>query len=687
MNQEKIGQFIQQSRDAGVNDTEIFSFLNQRGLLGDTGISQTPQVAQETEEQTGFQRVAQRTGEIASQIARPFTGIARGAGEAIASPSMAQNVEEVREQAVQIQNNLIDTIRQRREEGADTTRLETALQQIQQTYQFLEGGAEIDTENREIIGSALNLLSLAVPFGKIGSTAQSGQLVRGADLAGTQFNLAGRVGAGAGSGLMADVGFNLANTEDDRPIRPGLGTVVGGALPGLGAVARTGRNFVSNVFNPTLNNEVIDAAIRRGVEMPASAQTKTLIADFMESISLKGFWGETMRKRIERGVNQIQDVADSAIKKAGGTTDGTQAGRSILDGVQQVTDNFIETKNRLYQPINEVADQVIVSPQNLRATLDDILTSRESALLQSGDTNIFRRIRENLGDQSELTWQQMQRTKEEVGRLMKAKSDPVFQRNQAEINRLYASLADDLDTAARNFDPQLGELLDQANRFYADNITVLNGKLMSKIKSFENDPSKVLDTVLSSGMSAEEVGRVINALPEQTAIDIQTATLARIFEGATSKRTGRFTPSGLQSQLKKLGDEKVRTILNEEQIALLGDMDTLIKALEKPASIASGSQTGFIQRHLLTIGSLFINPAVGIKIAGLDFALSKFIASDAGQKFLIGQYNLTPNFLKSLGATADKALSQTKLKQFFGAIMDTTIPERITTQSASRVTD
>jgi len=94
-------------------------------------------------------------------------------------------------------------------------------------------------------------------------------------------------------------------------------------------------------------------------------------------------------------------------------------------------------------------------------------------------------------------------------------------------------------------------------------------------------------------------------------------------------------------QLSKYGLPRLNAILTPEQVKALIDLDMLSKALGKGQMVAKGSQTAFIMRVMGEIYGIFANPLLAIKAAIGDYAFSRFISSDIGQKFLTEGIPLT----------------------------------------------
>lgn len=162
--------------------------------------------------------------------AAKFTGgekLALGIGQTLAQRGNTKRLNETQSQQFELQGRLIQTIKAKKAKGEDTSRLEKALADLTGSVKETGDGAEAmlnpnNLTNREVIGSGLQLAANFIPgVGRTGSLAK-------------------RVGAGAATGYVFDVGAKLQDTEnpDSKDFVPGVGTAVGAALPIAGNVLK-----------------------------------------------------------------------------------------------------------------------------------------------------------------------------------------------------------------------------------------------------------------------------------------------------------------------------------------------------------------------------------------------------------------------------------------------------------------
>jgi hypothetical protein len=158
--------------------------------------------------------------------------IAEGAGKAIAANQMIPQLSSIQEQNAQLSMSLLETIKQREAEGADTTRLKNAFASLEQSQQITQQAIQDMTDEfptgKEIAGSATRLAT----------TMASGALWRGAgQITGQAQSVGGAFARGAGQGAISGA--------------------VGGALHGGGLAAEEGGNIGTGAVVGTVGGAVL----------------------------------------------------------------------------------------------------------------------------------------------------------------------------------------------------------------------------------------------------------------------------------------------------------------------------------------------------------------------------------------------------------------------------------------------
>jgi len=168
--------------------------------------------------------------------------VARGAGLALAAPSVQRNIDETIDNLTSQQTQIIKELREKRAKGEDTTALTTALKlnrdELEKIADTASDFADTMPNTKQVVGSAARLAGTAVG----GTIAKQAMGLTGV---GTATTIAGGVARGAGAGAIAGgvegaiQGTGIA-AEADLPtselISSGVLGAVGGALTG-GAIS------------------------------------------------------------------------------------------------------------------------------------------------------------------------------------------------------------------------------------------------------------------------------------------------------------------------------------------------------------------------------------------------------------------------------------------------------------------
>jgi hypothetical protein len=166
--------------------------------------------------------------------------LAEGLGKGLAAPSVQSVMSEAERMAQDVELNLIKTIRQSKEAGKDTTRLEKALAMQRENIKVIRDAQEDFVEslpsNKEVVGSALRLGTAAVAptTGKTmvgvtgaGSAVGVGQGMLRGGLAGA--------GTGVATGALSGAGMGLEQNKDLGGVAMSSlgGAAIGGASGGV----------------------------------------------------------------------------------------------------------------------------------------------------------------------------------------------------------------------------------------------------------------------------------------------------------------------------------------------------------------------------------------------------------------------------------------------------------------------
>lgn len=403
-------------------------------------------------------------------------------------------------------------------------------------------------------------------------------------------------------------------------------------------------------FTKGFQPEVAKTAAEYGVELPASAKTSSNVVKLVESATAKGLFGQKLIDMVEGAGQKLNQIADDVVKQAGGSRDLSEAGRVVEKGFQAFRDKYIATKNALYEKANLGKTKIPVDAPKTVSFLEEIIGKKQAASKGLGkppaDLAFFEGLREGLSGTvrsqygnvktgAKLNAFEIKATLDEINNKIKNFNDPISTGNQAVLKRIAATLDDELDMAIKTSNPELATQIDKANAFYKAGIQKLDSAYGNKITQFAQQPDKIVEAIVNSKTSVEDIPRIYEVVGTEAKESIQTSVLESIVKEAKGGSIdGGFTQYGIGTILKRYGDAKLSAIFEPAQVQALRDLDKLAQAIARGKAVALGSQTAFIGRIMGQLFAAFTNPVLAAKLVLGDYLLSKFIASDVGQRLL-----------------------------------------------------
>ena len=447
--------------------------------------------------------------------------------------------------------------------------------------------------------------------------------------------------AKAAVGAVGESIMHPVETFQKRPVSTALdilGLVGGGASATARLAGKAGKIRVAP-FAGKVDFGVVKAANDLGIDLPASAMSKSPAVNLIETYGAKGFFGENIVQKVEMAGNKLNEIADKVISETGKSPDLSSAGKAISDGTKKYRDNFLKVKEFLYKkaalPEGIKKPLVVVDPVETRKFVNVILkdkTNAEEILGKSTDIGYFKTLSDNV--QGNISAKYLRSAIRELNSKIENFNDPVATGNKGTLKKLVASMSDDLDVAIKTQRPDLAEAIDRANAFYQEGIEKLNSSWGQKIEEFKEQPDKILPAIMNPSTSIEDIPKIFEVAGKESIPQIQSSVMNQLFEGSRNPATGNFRPQGLSAQLKRYGEDKLQAILSPEQFKTIKNVEEVAKGLGRGQKIAEGSQTAFIARMAVELGTVFVNPLLPLKALLGDAVFTKFIASKAGQKFL-----------------------------------------------------
>lgn len=450
---------------------------------------------------------------------------------------------------------------------------------------------------------------------------------------------------------------------------------VGQAIDPLSAAVKTigkgtefatdGRKFAP--FASKIDQDVVGAANRQGVELPASALSKSKVVPLLEQTAGKSFFGGKIAEKVEQTGTRLNQIADDVIKATGESPDLSVVGKKISDGLSSYETEFRKVKNTLYDeailPKTEPSlsmdgpkrvPAIVVDTKKSLGVIDEMIKEEKLALKGTGQ-KISPTLMDLQGKRSALSQKNLT-AKELQTKLKKWNEDVIFgdktlTGDPAKLKRMNAIIDEDMSAAIREQRPDLADALDRADAFFKEGIEKLNSSYGLKIKQFADQPDKILPAILNKSTSVEDIPRIYEVIGKDNIKAVQANFLEDMFKKARGN-SENFTPNGLTNQINSIGETKLKAILSPEQFNAVKDLETLSKALGKGAKIAEGSQSAFLVKTMTQLSTAFVNPLLAAKFFLGDVLFGKFISSPVGQKFLTEGFTFTGDAGRSVQKAA-----------------------------------
>lgn len=282
--------------------------------------------------------------------------LAQGFGQTIANegPNGVQtNLQNIQNESMDLQTQLLKRIKEDKDQGKDTSRLQAALDHLGMNVSN-EGNASENVgtgglSNKEVMGSSLQLAANAIPGAAKGASLDV------------------KAATGAATGYAFDVSNKLQdeNKTIGQDFTPGAGTVIGGAIPVVGAgLSYLSKNLPSWFIQkalPKLDSKNVDWATQTldagtvKSNLDKSTQAVRSSGDTLNSIlnhpqyeKETGNVGQVVQDTLDKYPNaQLNNAKVASIVK-----NVTPAQKDLIDKVMNGTANIAE-QNKLRQAIDQ----------------------------------------------------------------------------------------------------------------------------------------------------------------------------------------------------------------------------------------------------------------------------------------------------------------------------------------------
>jgi len=397
-----------------------------------------------------------------------------------------------------------------------------------------------------------------------------------------------------------------------------------------------GAGKVGTPFAGSVDNSIRAAETRLGVELPASAVSKSPAVQVAESAFAKSFFGQGIFNRINKVGDDLVKIADNVVGGAAKTSDLSVAGRMIAQGKKSFQSKWMNLKNTLYSKAKFPKD-LKVTPKKSLDFAKEILEGEIKASKFAGKTKGLKFWEDKVKRLAqEGNIDELKSFLQKLNRDISSKADPVVTGFQGELRKLAVIISEDIDDVLKIQHPGLARNIDRANKVYKIGIEKLNSQWGKQIKKFADAKQydKIIPALINPNTSLDDIPRIMQVVGEQNRPIIQATTLRGLFKKSIDPVTNVFKPTSLAQEMKKFSHPKLQAILSPEQYQKLNDLAKVTGALSKTQRVIGGSQTFFLVKQFGQLGLLFTNPMQALGIMLGDIIMTKFLGSKAGQKFL-----------------------------------------------------
>jgi hypothetical protein len=447
--------------------------------------------------------------------------------------------------------------------------------------------------------------------------------------------------------------------------RIGSGDVAGGLGEAVGlvapmAAARPVAKLASKAaapFKGKVNPQVAAAAQRQGVEMPAAALSDSKLVPLAESLSAKGIGGGQTAARYERANIALTAAADDVVKRASKFSDASEAGRGIAQGLDNFRSQWMKEKARLYKQAELPEKGMRLQAKQTVGVLEAVIADKRRAggVMQGGpvsDVAFYEGLRNGLTKMVKGPDGKKVRVLKDVEakdvlaamRELRAKTsasfaDPFAAANKGTLKKIAATMDDEFRTALDTADPALAQKLRAADAAYKDGLGKINSTFGKQIHKLAQDGKfdKVASAIANPRVSVDDIPRIVEVVGPEGADGMRMAVLADIVNKA--KGPNGMKPQGLHQAMKGYGRDRLEALLTPEQLSKLDDLSKLTGATEKGSKVMGGSQTAFLARMSGYPVWAVADPVNAMIALVGDAATSRFIGSNAGQRWLTGGWS------------------------------------------------
>jgi len=417
-------------------------------------------------------------------------------------------------------------------------------------------------------------------------------------------------------------------------------------------------------FGKSVDKEVVSLAKKRGIDLPAAAATRSKTVQRIQALfGSEKFQGSISKAResLNKQFDKLSEVIPETSLKA--------VGESVKEGFDNFKAEFRKKSQELYGAVPDDIKKIVADTSSTKSALESLTKKAKKSLTTREGQSRFNEILKELkpkegkiltgvGDQKfkinpKIAYERLLQTRKDVGKLLANRADPITTGLKSELERLYASLSDDLNKTLTNNAPEALEQLNKANKFFGEQINKINSTVGKKIKNVE--ASQIANSLIKKN-TPEAIKSIKEMVGAEGVEHLQTSLIADTLNKSINRRTGFIDGKKIKTQIERLGRETVEELLTPEQLKSLdkvtaeaSNLERIQKAISRGESVAQGSQTTFTAKISALFSGVgiaaFTNPQLFVGLIGAiitDKLAGRFFNSVTGQKLLTEGLKTTP---------------------------------------------
>jgi len=334
--------------------------------------------------------------------------------------------------------------------------------------------------------------------------------------------------------------------------------------------------------------------------------------------------GRSIDALYERSIKELDDaVTNLAGEGAGMSKD--QGGQMVLDAAAKFKQKFADRSNAMYEQLDAIIPKGQVFKANRTAgTIEELSgagvdSPQLAAMLRP--SGLVKRMQALYGKDGNVSYSDMKRLRTYVGNKL-ANPASLDGDELSAMNRAYAVLTDDMNSAGVSLGGDAARAAEKASRYFKRGMDAIETRIDPLIMQGKNvlDPQKVFGRV-EGGSKAQQ-----QTLQRQLQAFVPPSTQSQLggiqLQSLGSNVRGQFSPETLMTSLGKLRAGTGQLPQTMRQVPNINDVELVAAALNAAGGTRNRSNTAGALGTMSAIGGVSAGLATGDVATGVTAALA-----------------------------------------------------------------